>query len=146
MQVSTNNGGTRELISSGMVFPHFLAMSNELSTPKILICPNDKSITEASQFMSDLTDTKISYFLNVDAFEEAPTGVLCGDRNLSNKASTDSRFINVTNTSTIGWTKETHSEKGYLVFADASVWRVANGSTGTVLKIPEGVTNRLAIP
>src|SRR5713101_1751498 len=39
MQVSVTNGGTMELVASGVVFRHFQVMSNELSTPTILICP-----------------------------------------------------------------------------------------------------------
>src|SRR5438045_9793440 len=38
-QVSATNGGTMELVDSGTVWPHFSVMSNELSTPKILVCP-----------------------------------------------------------------------------------------------------------
>jgi hypothetical protein len=36
MQVSVTNGGTMELVNGGTVFEHFLVMSNELSTPKLL--------------------------------------------------------------------------------------------------------------
>ena len=46
MQVSLTNGGTMELVASGAVFPHFQVMSNELSTPKVLLCPNDKNRSE----------------------------------------------------------------------------------------------------
>ncbi len=42
MQVPVLEGGTWELVYSGRVYPHFLAMSNELGTPKILLCPQDK--------------------------------------------------------------------------------------------------------
>src|SRR3954452_15480918 len=41
MQVSVSNGGTMELVMQGNAFVHFQVMSNELSTPKILICPQD---------------------------------------------------------------------------------------------------------
>src|SRR5258708_17009284 len=40
-QVSVTNGGTMELVLSGIVWPHYSVMSNELSTPKILVCPED---------------------------------------------------------------------------------------------------------
>src|SRR5882762_3784422 len=42
MQLSTNEGGGSQFIAGGNAFRHFLALSNELSTPKILICPADK--------------------------------------------------------------------------------------------------------
>jgi competence protein ComGC len=41
MQFSTNFGGTLEFVGGPEVFPHFLVMSNELNTPKILFCPQD---------------------------------------------------------------------------------------------------------
>ena len=144
MQVSTNDGGTKELISSESVWPHYRAMSNELSTPKILLCPNDNR-TDATNFISDLTDTNISYFLNVDAVEN-PSDMLAGDRNLTNRPPAGSWLIPITKNSFLGWTEEMHFGKGNLVFGDGHVAQYANGSTGTVVNIPDGVTNRLAIP
>jgi len=54
MQVSVTNGGTMELVSSGLVFPHFQVMSNELSTPKILFCRADTQRTNANNFATAL--------------------------------------------------------------------------------------------
>ena len=34
VQESVTNGGTTELVSSGLVFPHFRVLSNELYTPR----------------------------------------------------------------------------------------------------------------
>jgi competence protein ComGC len=41
MQVPVANGGTMELVGSGVVYPHFRVMSNEFGTPKVLVCPED---------------------------------------------------------------------------------------------------------
>src|SRR5580658_5695752 len=41
MAVSTANGGTEEFAAGADTFRHFQVMSNELSTPKILVCPAD---------------------------------------------------------------------------------------------------------
>ena len=54
MHASVTNGGTMEFIATGLVFPHFRVMSNELSTPKTLICPEDKHRTYATNFASEL--------------------------------------------------------------------------------------------
>jgi len=43
MQVAVTNGGTMELVDSGSVYVHFLVMSNELSTPRLLICPKKQT-------------------------------------------------------------------------------------------------------
>lgn len=146
MQVSVTNGGTMELISRGSVVPVFRALSNELSTPKILVCPKDITRTVAIDFDSGLTETNISYFLNMDARQDYGSGLLCGDRNLTNTAADGNRFIALTNTSTIGWTREIHSEKGNVACADGSVMQLTNGDPKTVTVVPESMTNRLAVP
>ena len=55
---STNRGGTKELCSVSSdgfdrnAFVHFMAMSNELALPKILLCPADSSKHPADDFKS----------------------------------------------------------------------------------------------
>jgi hypothetical protein len=146
MRVPVTNGGTMELTASGVVFPHFQVMSNELSTPRILLCPEDKNRTYATNFTSDLTDKKISYFLNIDSVAKDGASLLCGDRNLTNRTSPGSPFVSVSKVGTIGWTKEIHSRKGWISFADTRVVAAANGDPAAIVQVLEGVTNRLAIP
>jgi type II secretory pathway pseudopilin PulG len=56
--VPQKQGGTLEFCSIGAdgfdrnAWRHFLVMSNELSTPKILVCPADSSRKSATQFSS----------------------------------------------------------------------------------------------
>jgi hypothetical protein len=66
--VSTNKGGTLEWCArdtngfdSGLVY-HFQVMSNELSSPKILVCPADTTKWPALNFLQ-LTAQNISYQL-----------------------------------------------------------------------------------
>jgi hypothetical protein len=146
MQVSVTNGGTMEWTTNGSVVPHFLAISNGLSTPKILICPADRTRRAAATFSSSLTETNISYFLNLDAREDFPSAVMSGDRNLTNIPSAGSRWVNITTNSTIGWNKEMHSEAGNVVRGDGSASQFTNGSARAVIEVPDGTTNRLAIP
>jgi prepilin-type processing-associated H-X9-DG protein len=121
-------------------------MSNELSTPRILVCPNDTHRIYATNFDSNLKDTNLSYFINVDAVVENDSGLLCGDRNLTNKTPPGSRFVCLFGTPVIGWTREIHREKGNLCFTDGSVGGFINGAVGLAVRIPNGVTNRLAVP
>ena len=64
--VSTNTGGTLELCLPGTdgfdrnAFYHFRVMSNELSTPKILVCPADTQRQPAMDFVS-LQAANVSY-------------------------------------------------------------------------------------
>jgi prepilin-type processing-associated H-X9-DG protein len=146
MQVSVTGGGTMELVTSGAVHPHFEVMSNELSTAKILLCPDDQKRYCATNFTSDLTDGKLSYFINVDAINGDAYSLLSGDRNLTNRASAGSRLVRLTNPANIAWTKEIHSQKGHLAFADGNVESFSNGAVSTAIKIAAGITNRLAVP
>ena len=103
--VSTTNGGTLELCSRGpdgldrnsMV--HFLVMSNELNTPKILFCPAEyeSSYRQAATSFSGVAvagtvpyvnDMNVSYFVGVDAQETYPRMFLTGDHNLGGNANT----------------------------------------------------------
>jgi len=145
MRVSVTNGGTMELVGNGTVFPHFEAMSNELNTPVILHCPEDKKRTCAANFTNDLTDKKISYFVGLDSCDDDPLGILAGDRNLTN-AQTPNRVVILTTNTVLGWTKEVHRRTGHLLFADGSVDSFTNGLLSASSRVWSAGTNRLAIP
>ena len=146
MQVTVANGGTMELVASGAVYPHFQVMSNELSTPKVLLCPNDQKRHYATNFGADLTDQKLSYFVNVDSASDDGAGLLSGDRNITNRARPISALVSLTRGDTIAWTKEMHVEKGHLGFGDGRVEAFNNGSVAAAINFGEGKTNRLAVP
>lgn len=146
MQVSVTNGGTMELVASGAVYPNFQVMSNELSTLKILLCPNDAKRPSATNFDIDLTDKNVSYFLNMSATNVHGFSLLFGDRNITNRGPAGSRLVSLTKTDTIAWTREMHSEKGNLGFEDGRVDTYSNGSVGAVVRDSDGTTNWLAVP
>jgi hypothetical protein len=81
--VSTNAGGTMELCATGAdsfdtnAALHFLVMSNELSTPILLVCPEDWSRKRAATF-SSLQASNVSYRVRsgTNLNESNPTGVL----------------------------------------------------------------------
>jgi len=99
--VDTNSGGSSVTawLNDNHVYRHYLAISNEASTPKILFCPSDSgavaatggafSKVEAASFTSMLTNVNnqynksVSYFIGTDATEEQPQTMLSGDRNIS---------------------------------------------------------------
>ena len=80
---STNNGGTLELCLPGSdgfdrnAAVHFQVMSNELSTPKILVCPADTKKQPAFNFVS-LQPGNVSYqvFSGTNVTEVNPDRVL----------------------------------------------------------------------
>lgn len=153
--VSVTNGGVMELAGKGMVFPNLLVMSNELATPKILICPEERSRQFVTTF-SALTDANLSYFVNLDADETQPQGLLVGDRNLAtNTVALKPGLVTLSTNSWVSWTAELHTHQGNVALADGSVQQLNNSSLVQTVRwsgpsIPAvGVTNwsfRLAIP
>jgi len=83
MRVSTERGGAMEPAEHGNVAPIFQVMSNELGTPKILICPADTNRFTATNFSSGFGNQNVSYFVGVDAADTYPQRILSGDDNLS---------------------------------------------------------------
>ena len=146
MQVAGTNGGARELTARGMVFPTFQVMSNELSTPKILICPQDVKRQAATNFALDLSDQKLSYFLCQDPSESGNPGILTGDRNLTNLLVPGKYYVAFTTQLILGWTKELHSRQGNVGFSDGSVGHFKNGELFVRRKGPQVQTNRLLVP
>jgi len=146
MQVAGTIGGTRELTAQGMVFPSFQVMSNELSTPKVLICPQDVKRHSATNFGPDLSDQKLSYFLCQDPSESGTPGVLIGDRNLTNLLVPGKHYVAFTTQLSLGWTKELHSQQGNVGFTDGSVGQFKNGGLCVRRKGPQVQTNRLLVP
>lgn len=145
MQVPRIEGGTMELAATGDVFLHFQVMSNELSTPRILLCPTDDKRLYATSFDA-FADTNLSYFISISTTKGDNANFLFGDRNLTNRARPGNRLISLTKLNSIAWTRDLHYEKGNLGFGDASVTAFRNGDVGTVIKSLGATTNWLAVP
>src|SRR6476660_8803020 len=54
-------GGSLEYADSTEVFRHFLALSNELTTPKVLACSSDEQRLKTDNWVS-FSNTNLSYF------------------------------------------------------------------------------------
>src|SRR6185437_23931 len=117
MQVFTNDGGTQEI--RDQTFPHYQKLSGYLLYVPTLVCPADKNRGAAENY-AQLTDTNLSYFINVDASTNNPsTTILAGDRNLqSNGRAVPSGSFTLTRSLDMGWTRELHPNMGILAFAD----------------------------
>src|SRR5436190_20124454 len=63
-------------------FRPFQALSNELVSPKLLICPSDER--SATNSFSTLQDKNVSYFAGLKADYLKPQSILAGDRNITN--------------------------------------------------------------
>jgi len=146
MQVSTNAGGTLEFVETPFAFRHLQALSNELSTPRVLQCPHDKRRGWATNFTTDLNNGKVSYFVGVDAQETNATMFLSGDRNITSGRISKNGMLLLTTNQTIGWTKEIHVRCGNIGLSDGSVQSVDNSALRRLVRNTGVATNRLAMP
>ncbi len=146
---ATDNGGMSPFGATNSVAyqdssnacKHFLALSNEIGSAKILICPEDVSRRQTMAYTFDastnslwqLQNLAVSYFVNVDASATNAGTVLMGDRNilLSGKALTNTA-VTVSASSQLQWTDALHRKKGNVVLADDSMLTLrASVSIGT---------------
>ena len=152
--IPLDQGGTADTTGTNWsndphTYRHFLAVTNELSTPKLLLCPSDSTKKEAPTFSAILFtnaywyNKSVSYFIGLDAQEEQPQTIMSGDRNITNNA-VNPMYQNVTTANgsskilqnegttkalldKIGWNKEIHVEAGDLLFGDGHVDQVSSG-------------------
>jgi prepilin-type processing-associated H-X9-DG protein len=147
MAVSVTNGGAMELIATGNVAACFQLMSNELSTPKILLCPQDARRVWATNFSAGFGNSNISYFVGLNAVETDPHTILDGDDDLIvSGAPVGSGILKLATNTLVKWTNDRHQEAGNLGMADGSVQQVATNGLPEALQQTGVVTNQLAIP
>jgi prepilin-type processing-associated H-X9-DG protein len=144
MAVSTNKNGTMEYAEDGNAFCHFQVMSNELSTPKILVCPADDRTAAAS--FARLKNQNVSYFVSLDATEVRPPMLLTGDRNVTNGLSPVRSVLELRPEIPAGWTEALHNGVGNIGLADGSVQQVSIPGLQQMLKHTGDSTNRVALP
>lgn len=161
MKVALTNGGTMELLGAGNVWPHFLVMSNELSTPYILFCPEEKDRwrSRANVFLPTTNgsyatpqvpltnDSHISYFVSVDADETQPDAWLIGDHDLQITGRRPTHGLrSIWTNSCVRWSGAHHEGGGYVGFDSGSVQWLASTNLGCSLAKCGVATNRLNFP
>jgi hypothetical protein len=113
-------GGTLEWAESNQTWRHFRAISNELTSPKIMACPKDTRL-RASKWAEITSNKYLSYFAGLDADETRPKTLLSGDRNLKSTVKTTNGILRLTADTPVEWTKEIHNVQGNVCLADGSV-------------------------
>jgi prepilin-type processing-associated H-X9-DG protein len=151
MTVSVTNGGAMELMASNNLAGLFLRMTNELGTPKVLICPCDETRFPATSFDTNFSNANINYFINPDANESYPQEIMSGDDNLAiNDVPVKSGLVVIPSGATVSWTADRHAGCGNIGYADGSVAEESSvglqssfilGTNGT-----PATTTRFAIP
>ncbi|HXB60365.1 MAG TPA: hypothetical protein VNU95_12395 [Candidatus Acidoferrales bacterium] len=130
---------------------YFRAMSNQLNSPKFLICPADREHVPATNWTTDFNNSRISYFINPDASEAYPQEIMSGDDNLAvSGVPVKSGLLLLSGNAPVSWTTERHGRVGNLSFADGSVAEESSlGLQNALESSREGTpitTNRIAIP
>jgi len=154
MEVSTNNGGarpngtpqSRDFFNGLLTYTVYLVMSNELQTPRIVVCPGDQDArSPASTFIPNphpaaefTNNLKVSYFVGRFADETLPQMLLAGDRNIfgpdtkpednggygnsrpKGDYSGNAKPMGTNAPVTIGWTDRIHQKAGNICQADGS--------------------------
>lgn len=144
--IPDKNGGAMEAVASGKPVPFFQVMSNEISTPKILICPEDKYRHAATDFNA-LTGRNLSYFAGLDGKPGEPQSILSGDDNFEiARARVRSGLLEISTNTPIGWSPSRHQFYGNILFADGSVQGMNNAGLKNWLRSTNFTAARLAIP
>ncbi len=146
MQVSTNEGGSLEFVSQPFsAAKHFQTISNELSNPRLLVCPKDTSRKPAPAFTA-LNGSTLSYFVGVDALESEPNMLLAGDRHITNGLRPNAGLLVLRTKFLTGWDNTIHRGFGNVAFTDGSVQQFASSGMNVVIRENPRATNRIAIP
>jgi hypothetical protein len=146
MAVAVTNGGAMEDVLAGNPMRVFQVMSNELSTPVLLVCSEDKARQRATNF-SVLTAQNVSYFVNADAIEANPQDIMTGDDNLEiNGVRIRSGLSIIASNSPVAWSASRHQFCGNVSLADGSCQSFKNSDLANWLQSTNFNTMRLAIP
>jgi prepilin-type processing-associated H-X9-DG protein len=119
-EVPVAEGGTKELTNLPYPALHFLAASNEFNSPKILVCPEDKSRIRTNVWIG-LWQHNVSYFVGLDANEELPATLLSGDRDVSANGKSVTGLLTISDPNKVKWAGDIHKLAGNIGFADGSV-------------------------
>lgn len=115
------------------VWQHFVALANDMVSPKILVCPSDPDKTRAQDFSTQpqglqaMKDSAVSYAIGTSAGPDKPGMHLSGDRNLIGKdgqncgpAAINGVITALAPADNPRWDKGIHQNAGNMVLADGS--------------------------
>ena len=149
--LAVTNGGS---FNSPDWTDHFRVCSNELATPRILICPTDKPRKPGTNWVNLDGLANVTYFVGTRADYTKPPTIVAGDSNVSGGGGgLDPQWSIFLGTSIdAGWNQNLHVRNGNLALADGSVGNsktpglrtqisaaLASGLTNVVFSKPRGV-------
>ena len=160
--VRTNAGGIYGVTLANNCWYQFAWISNELVTPRVLVCPSDTNTTRVAQDFSSNADggflnstyrnNAVSYLLSLHAFFYSPS-ILSGDRNV--QPTTSGLACNYSGLSSVlglaaripnaVWNDAIHGSTGNLLFNDGSVQESSTADLRNAISPPYVVGNELHI-
>ena len=145
--VGTTLGGsqTAATVPYGNITDHYRAISNELSSPKVLACTADGTKSKASTWYINPADVvnfntlganniNLSYMLGLDADEGKPQTILTADRNITkngtaqNTPNGQQRYDGPAPNNEAGWDITVHRNQGNVGLGDGSAQQFSDGS------------------
>ena len=141
-QLSDTNGGS---LGSLDWTDHFRVASNELASPRVLICAADKERKAGTNWVDLDGLANVSYFVGTQVDYQKPITILSGDFNVNGGGGgfdpSWSRFLG--NSIDASWDQQVHNKSGCLSFADGSVKSVKTPGLRTAISesIAAGLTN-----
>ena len=124
---ATKSGGTLEFTESAETWRHFRILSNELSSPKVLVCPKD-SRPRATSWDEFTSNKHLSYFAGLDADETRPQTILSGDRNLKSTVPLTNGVLRLTTGTHVEWTDAIHQSQGNIALGDGSAQQLTTSN------------------
>jgi len=147
MAVSITKTGAMEWAQQGIAWPVFQVMSNELNTPKILVCPADKAGIAAASFNSSGDRSNLSYFVGLDAKEVEPQMFLTGDSDLEiGRAKFQSGIVNLETNRLVNFSEDRHGKQGNVGLVDGSVQGYSSTRLRDALMHTGDPKNRIIMP
>jgi len=149
--VDVSEGGSKALLES---WQHFITMSNELVTPRILHCPSDPAKQTASDFSSAATglgtlkNAAISYAVGTGAGPDRPAAHIASDRNLLGRdgqgcgpAAIFGFITQLRVTDDPRWDSTMHVNAGNMALADGSAHQFTQDGLARQMASTEGEPN-----
>ncbi|MDB6126044.1 MAG: hypothetical protein JWQ71_5037 [Pedosphaera sp.] len=134
------------------MFIYFQSMSNELSNPKMVRCPEDDKRAASTNFTTDFNSSRVSYFVGLDANGTNAANLLAGDRNITSGIAPKNGMLEIATNQviwtnqTVAWTKKIHKNAGNILFADGHVEQLTSSKLREALLRSGMATNRLVFP
>lgn len=146
MNLAASTNDTPVVNEATPAYQYFQLLSNELGTPKILICPQDTKRKAANDF-TNFGNQNISYFIGLDGDENRPESIISGDRNITNGFAPRNGILDLTTNQMVGFTDEIHLKQGNIALGDGSVEQVTSARLRSEIIPKTGMaTNRIKLP